>query len=174
MTNREQLLVILMEECDEVSQRASKALRFTLEEIQLGQELTNAERIVYEFSDLFAVMQIMFREGMIPRVVDMDMVRQKQAKIEKWQEHSKAVGALTDAPLQRILDQYPDETFLRADGYDSAVIGVTNGRLVYSVSKVLNILQKDMPYNEAREFFDFNIAGAYVGEKTPLWVEDEA
>jgi len=25
---------------------------------------------------------------------------------------------------------------------------------------------------EAQEYFDFNVSGAYMGEKTPLWVDD--
>ena len=38
MTESENLLIILMEECDELSQRVSKALRFTLDEKQIGQD----------------------------------------------------------------------------------------------------------------------------------------
>jgi hypothetical protein len=30
-----------------------------------------------------------------------------------------------------------------------------------------------MNYDEAIEFFDFNISGSYVGEKTPIWCYDE-
>ena len=25
---------------------------------------------------------------------------------------------------------------------------------------------------EAQEYFDFNVSGAYMGEKTPIWVDD--
>jgi hypothetical protein len=25
---------------------------------------------------------------------------------------------------------------------------------------------------DAIEYFDFNVSGAYVGEKTPIWVDD--
>ena len=45
--------------------------------------------------------------------------------------------------LEEILECYPDETFLKADGFDDAVIGVEIGdpmRLVYSVKLVIETL----------------------------------
>lgn len=30
-----------------------------------------------------------------------------------------------------------------------------------------------MNHEEALEYFDFNVDGAYVGEQTPIFVEDE-
>lgn len=45
MKRHEHLLSILAEECCEVGQRVSKALRFGLDEVQPGQDLSNAERI---------------------------------------------------------------------------------------------------------------------------------
>jgi len=66
---------------------------------------------------------------------------------------------------------------LQADGYEDALIGVgwqfTQELRVYSVKKVLENLMRDMSYEEAREFYDFNIVGAYVGPGTPVFVEDE-
>ncbi len=59
MTRTELLLTVLAEECVETAQRVSKAIRFTLEEIQPEQELTNAQRIVYEFNDIVAVMEVL-------------------------------------------------------------------------------------------------------------------
>lgn len=50
-----ELLVILMEECAEITQRASKALRFGLHEVQPGQPLSNIERLDDEVGDLMAV-----------------------------------------------------------------------------------------------------------------------
>lgn len=82
--------------------------------------------------------------------------------------------------MKRIFDAYPDEEFLMADGFEKALLGVVRDmnakpRLAYSVSKCLEILIKrdGMDSEEAREFFDFNVSGAYIGEKTPIWVEDE-
>lgn len=59
MTRTEHLLVILMEECAEVAQRASKAVRFGLAEIQPGQEKTNAQRLMDEVNDFIATYQML-------------------------------------------------------------------------------------------------------------------
>jgi hypothetical protein len=65
---------------------------------------------------------------------------------------------------------------LKADGFDEAVIGVatdfTEPRLVYSVSKCLEILKRDMSEEDAMEYFTYNVSGAYVGEQTPIWCWD--
>ena len=60
------------------------------------------------------------------------------------------------------------------DGFDGAVIGVDERsmRLVYSKSKIMRELIKDMDYESAMEHFDYNIAGAWVGEQTPIIVND--
>lgn len=77
--------------------------------------------------------------------------------------------------LNSILDNYPEVEFLKADGFDDAVIGFENisERLIYSVSKCLDILNKDMSEEDAIDYFYFNVSGAYVGEKTPIWCEDD-
>ena len=76
--------------------------------------------------------------------------------------------------LENIIEQYYDEEFLKADGFDDAIIGVEENdmRLIYSVSKCLKILEKDMNELDAMEHFTFNVSGAYVGEKTPIWCWD--
>jgi hypothetical protein len=76
--------------------------------------------------------------------------------------------------IDSIIDRYPDESFLKADGFDEALIGVDTKsmRLVYSYSKCIQILCRGMNEVEAIEYFDFNVSGAYVGEKTPIWCDD--
>jgi hypothetical protein len=63
---------------------------------------------------------------------------------------------------------------LKADGFDGAILGIdeTSNRLIYSVSKCVEILQQDMPADEALEYFEFNVSGAYVGGQTPIWCWD--
>jgi len=80
--------------------------------------------------------------------------------------------------LERILEQFPDEEILKADGFDDCIIGYDYGgdiRLIYSVKKVLNsLVKKDlMTDDEAIEYFEYNMRGAYVGEKTPIWCQDD-
>lgn len=77
--------------------------------------------------------------------------------------------------IDKIIQQYEDETFLKADGFDEAIIGVdeTTMRLIYSVKKCIEILMRDISEEDAIEYFNFNIKGAYMGEKTPIWCIDD-
>lgn len=67
---------------------------------------------------------------------------------------------------------------LKADGFDNAVIGSgknpTTGQdiVVYDYLKCLEILQErdGMEYDEAWEFMEFNVVGAYMGEGTPIFM----
>ena len=64
---------------------------------------------------------------------------------------------------------------LKCDGFDEAVLGVASriGQpdvLAYDTQKVIDILMRDMPEEEAWEYFDFNMAGAFVGELTPIFI----
>jgi hypothetical protein len=77
--------------------------------------------------------------------------------------------------LEKIVEQFQDEEILKADGFDDAVIGIEESsmRLIYSVEKCINILMKQgMDMTEAVEYFDFNVSGSYIGEKTPIWCDD--
>lgn len=69
-----------------------------------------------------------------------------------------------------------DEEVLSADGFDDAIIGIdlNEYRLIYSVSKCIKILCEDMSYEDAVEYFEFNVSGAYVGEHTPIWCYSES
>lgn len=69
------------------------------------------------------------------------------------------------------MDQFRDEEFIIANGYDEAIIGVTaDNVLVYDKDLVIQILAREMPVEDAMEYFDYNVAGAYVGERTPLFI----
>lgn len=77
--------------------------------------------------------------------------------------------------LEGIVEYFQDEEILKADGFDDAVIGIDIGtmRLIYSVTRCVEILiVGGMDMNDAIEYFDFNVRGSYVGEKTPIWCDD--
>jgi hypothetical protein len=76
--------------------------------------------------------------------------------------------------LEIIIEQYGEETFLKVDGFDQAVLGVEENtmRLIYSVKKCIEILTEDMSEEDALEYFSYNVLGSYVGEKTPIWCQD--
>jgi hypothetical protein len=72
-----------------------------------------------------------------------------------------------------ISEEYPD--LLIIDGFDEAIIGVVEriGLLAvcYDKSKILSILMRDMNEEEAVEYFEFNILGAYMGESSPVYLD---
>ena len=76
--------------------------------------------------------------------------------------------------LQEILNNYQDEEFIKIDGFDDAVIGMTTDlKLVYSVGDIVDILieNEKMNFDEAIEFFDYNIERSipYV-ENSPILI----
>ena len=93
MTRTEHLLIIIMEECNEIAQRASKALRFTLDEIQPGQDLSNEARIWQEYDDLRGAMQ-MLAEQRKCNGSNAEAVSAKMRKIEKFLDYSNEIGTL--------------------------------------------------------------------------------
>lgn len=77
--------------------------------------------------------------------------------------------------LDKILQWFPEDEFLKADGFDEAIIGIDDStmRLIYSVSKCIEILKEDMDEEDAVEYFHYNVKGAYMGDKTPIWSTDD-
>lgn len=98
MNRAEHLLTCLAEECTEVGQRVTKALRFGLNEVQPGQPLTNAQRIVEELNDLWSVAYILLDEGIIQfgNEPSGPIISAKRAKIEKFMAIARDQGALRE------------------------------------------------------------------------------
>ena len=78
--------------------------------------------------------------------------------------------------LDYIRDNHPDS--LLANGYDDCIIGVgcgnDAGRVVYSVRKMLEVCAKELAvdYDEALEWLEYNTFNAYVGELTPIYLDE--
>jgi hypothetical protein len=84
--------------------------------------------------------------------------------------------SLTRQDIQEYLESR-GETVLLCDGFDDAFIGLSqriNEPLcaVYSYEKMVDVLIKrdGMDYEEASEYVDFNVVGAWVGKQTPIIV----
>jgi ABC-type uncharacterized transport system ATPase subunit len=62
------------------------------------------------------------------------------------------------------------------EGHDDAIIGLgrqfNKNAVIYDKNKIIKNLCKDMSEEEAEEWFEFNIVGSYVGESTPIFLED--
>lgn len=93
MNRNEHLLIHVGEECAEVAQRCSKALRFGLNEVQRDQPDNNQKRILQELNDLIAVVEMLF-DCPIEDVINRSEVVAKKEKVEKYLRYSGEVGTL--------------------------------------------------------------------------------
>ena len=81
-----ELLTILIEEAAEVQQRATKALRFGVEEMQPAQPWTNAERIGHELGDFLEVVDRLIEAGTIPCEAIMMGRENKRRQLAKFMQ----------------------------------------------------------------------------------------
>ena len=78
---------------------------------------------------------------------------------------------------KEIEEQYSDTELLFADGFDDAIVGVSQQfnslSVAYNKNKCIEILmtRDKMSREEAMEYFEYNIVGAYVGQHTPSFIE---
>ncbi len=77
--------------------------------------------------------------------------------------------------LDEISEMNPDA--LSCDGFDEAIIGLGTRIgmelvVAYDVEKIIGILMSrdGMEYEEAYEFYEFNIFGRWLGEFTPIFI----
>jgi hypothetical protein len=68
-----------------------------------------------------------------------------------------------------------NEEALVWDGFDEALIGFgqrcgMGPVAVYDYEKMVEILMEDMTVDEAHEYLEYNVLGAYIGEYTPIIV----
>lgn len=68
---------------------------------------------------------------------------------------------------------------LKIDGFDDCILGISrrigsDDILIYDPVAIVGKLMREtgMDCGEAWEYFEFNIAGAYMGEGTPCFLED--
>ena len=81
-----------------------------------------------------------------------------------------------DRLAEIIQEQNPEA--LTADGLDDAILGIAYRAgaaplVAYSTSQCIQILmdRDGMSHDEASEFFEFNVLGAFVGPGTPVFVQ---
>ena len=75
---------------------------------------------------------------------------------------------------EKVMRFVPNEELLFADGFDDAIIGLecNNYRVVYSKQKMIEILGDKMDFTETINHLEFNVWGAYMGCKTPMYIDD--
>lgn len=83
------MLVILSEECSEIAQRATKAIRFGMDDSEPGQDKNNLTRLVEEIHDLIAVLKML---GIGISVWNETMISNKIEKVEHYLKYSQKLG----------------------------------------------------------------------------------
>ena len=78
---------------------------------------------------------------------------------------------------EHLNDMFEGLLFLSEREFDAAILGVAerigmSPIVAYDTAKIIDILcERDgMEDDEALEYFEFNIAGAYVGDRTPIFI----
>ena len=90
---------------------------------------------------------------------------------------ARGLEQLTNMSLREWVSEFNEEAVL-ADGFDEAFLGMVER---YGISAPVALYDKDkcfqilvdrdgMTYEEAVEYFDFNVIGAWVGEYTPMFL----
>jgi len=76
--------------------------------------------------------------------------------------------------MDEIIESFPEEELLKADGFDDALIGIDckSMRLIYSANKCIEILMRHTDEKEAMRFYQEEIASAWFGDRTPIFCED--
>lgn len=82
-----EILEILIEECGEVIQRATKMLRFGVLEVQPGQDLNNTQRLAMEIGDLLEVTNHVNRAGLCPNEYVEKGMAQKADKLQRYMQN---------------------------------------------------------------------------------------
>jgi len=100
MNRQEHLLTILGEECSELHQEISKALRFGINE-RRDLSTSNLERMQKEFNDLLAMIEMVNDElikDKSPKILYLNrtLTEAKIEKVEKYLLYSKECGTLNE------------------------------------------------------------------------------
>ena len=99
LTEEQYLLTCLAEECVEVAQRADKAIRFGLGEVQPGQPLTNLFRLEEELNDLLGVVT------MLGLRTNYEAMIAKQHRVREYMGYSRKLGIVE--PKRSQLELFP-------------------------------------------------------------------
>lgn len=97
MNKKEYLLTCLAEECAEVAQACSKALRFGLDDKGPNHTLTNAEHISSELNDVIALVKMLEDAGYMPRPHRHSLIaiEEKKIRVQQFMEYAEQRGTLT-------------------------------------------------------------------------------
>src|SRR5688572_15730941 len=94
LTETQHLLSVLAEECGEIGQRVTKALRFGLREIQPGQDMTNETRITLELCDLWGTIELLQERGILSAFPVRYLIDRKKEKVATFMSYANQIGMI--------------------------------------------------------------------------------
>jgi len=98
MNRKEHLLLILAEECAELQQAVSKAMRFGLDD-RYNKVESNREEIVREYLHVLAAVTMLIEAGHLPRNTHefhRKVMDEKIANVERFLEYAEQKGTLNE------------------------------------------------------------------------------
>ena len=81
---KHETLLILQEECSEVTQAVSKIIRFGLDNYKPGRQKTNQEYLEMEIGDLLAMIILLHEQGVIREDAIEKAINQKFEKLKQY------------------------------------------------------------------------------------------
>lgn len=74
------------------------------------------------------------------------------------------------------LEEY-DVPLIRLTGFDHCILGVIDSfeqipRICYSRTRILETLQKEMSYEDAVDYYEYNILNVHFGEHNPVFLDE--
>jgi hypothetical protein len=108
---------VLIEECAEVTQRATKLLRFGVDEVQPGQPLSNMQRLCMEIGDLQVMIEFAIAAGIADaREIEIGKEAKRHQLVRYLQTHAPYANQPT--PVTPILIEAPSIQSLKDEGYE--------------------------------------------------------
>jgi NTP pyrophosphatase (non-canonical NTP hydrolase) len=84
MDRTQEIMLILQEECAEVSQAVSKCFRFGMTDCYPGTNTSNRDRLEEEIGDLLAMIALLEQAGVITEAGLHTAFNNKIAKLKRW------------------------------------------------------------------------------------------
>ena len=152
----------------------------SLDELSMNQSAVHPERVVLCFSasqNINEQKPYILRDGVAPQKSSRDVAGSPTPTfgVEKPSTPTRTRSMLTEE-----LEQELDGALI-LPGHDSALVGVGSRCGMENVAIYdLDLLQasfmeqNDWTEEEAQEWIDFNVLGAYLGERTPLFMRSHA
>lgn len=84
MTNEKEILLILQEECAEVTQAVSKVFRFGYDAKHPNEDRNNKERLEEELGDLQCMISLLIDAGIVKEENLLRAKTEKFEKLKKW------------------------------------------------------------------------------------------